>query len=122
MPLPIAILNELVSIKRRVSLGVDSLGNPIYGQPTQGQGWQTVYTNVPCKLAFNSKMIQFAPEGERVTPSGVMYFNNGFTILPEDRVLVSRTSGFIEYNVVSIVPGYIFGTVVDHFEAILQLP
>lgn len=119
MPLPIAILNESVTIKRRVSTGIDSLGNPIYGQPTNGAGWQVIYTNVPCKLAFNSKMIQFAPEGERVTPNGVMYLNSGYNILPEDRVL---TSGGIEYNVISVVPGYIFGKVIDHLECVLQLP
>ena len=116
--IPSAILNQIVTIKRRVSTGTDSLGNPIYGSPTLT--WSTIYTNMLVRLAFNSKLIQFAPEGERIQPSGVMYYNPGFTIKPEDRVLTNDTQ--IEYTVISVVSGNTFGTVVDHYEAILQLP
>lgn len=117
--LPSNILNSLVTIKRRVSTGTDSLGNPIYGNPTLGVGWSTIFNNVPVRLAFGSKPIQFSPEGERITPNGVMYYNGGYNIIPEDRVL---TANGIEYVVVSVVAGYVFGSVVDHYEAVLALP
>lgn len=117
--LPIALLNQTVSIKRRMSTGRDSLNNPTYGTPTNGAGWYTVYNNMPVRLAFSSKPLKFAMEGERVTPNGIMYYNMGFDIKPEDRIL---TADGIEYNVISVIPGTTFGTVIDHFEAILQLP
>ena len=117
--LPINILNEYVTIKRRVTTGTDSLGNPIYGTPTSGIGWSTIYTNVPVRLAFSAKPIEFAHEGERITPNGTMYLNSGYDLKPEDRVL---TSDSIEYTIISIVPGYTFSKVVDHYEVLLQLP
>lgn len=117
--LPIALLSQSVAIKRRASQGVDSLNNPTYGQPTSGLGWATIYNSVPVRLAFSSKAIRFVAEGERITPNGIMYYNPGFLLMPEDRVL---TTDGIEYNVVSIVEGRSTGTTVDHYEAILQLP
>ncbi len=119
MALPVNLLNTTVDVKRRTSTGRDSLNNPTYGAPTGGAGWNTVFQNIPVRLAFNTKAIQFAPEGERITPNGVMYYNAGPNIKPEDRVL---TETGIEYTVISVVPGYAFGKVVDHFEAVLQLP
>jgi hypothetical protein len=117
--LPNNLLNTTVDIKRRVSTGRDSLNNPVYGAPTSGAGWNTVFQAIPVRLAFSSKAVNFAMEGERVQPQGVMYYNTGPTIQVEDRVL---TDTGIEYTVTSIVPGYVFGNVVDHFEALLQLP
>lgn len=118
--LPLALLNENVTVVRRVSQGRDSLNNPIYGNPTDGTGWNVIYNCLEVRLAFSSKLIQFAPEGERVLPNGVMYFNPGYvTLLPEDRVI---TSNGIEYIVVSVVPGYIFSRAVDHYECVLALP
>lgn len=118
--IPINLLNQKVDIKRRTSTGQDSLGNPTYGAPTGGTGWNTVYKGVSVRFAFSSKPLVFAPEGERITPDGVMYYNIGVALLPEDRVLTNDTG--IEYNIISVVPGYTFGKAVDHFEAILQLP
>lgn len=120
--IPNLMLNRSVTIKRRQSTGIDSLGNPTYGEPTAGTGWFTVYNTMSVALAFSSKPIQFAPEGERVTPQGTMYSNTGYTILPEDRVLVTDIPVPIEYVVISVVPGYLIGTVVDHYEYLLQLP
>lgn len=117
--IPTAILNQTVSISRRISTGRDSLNNPIYGTPTSGVGWNTIYNNMPVRLAFNAKPVRFAPEGERILPTGIMYYNAGFDIKAEDRVL---TADGIEYNVISVIPGMTFGSVVDHYEAILQLP
>lgn len=116
--IPGSILSQTVSIKRRTSQGVDALNNPTYGQPTSGAGWNTVYNSVPVRLAFNSKAIRFVAEGERVTPNGVMYYNTGFIIKPEDRVL---TTDGIEYVVVSVVEGRM-GMSISHYEAILALP
>lgn len=117
--MPPALLNDKVTIKRRASTGTDSLGNPIYGAPTDGSGWSTVYKNVPVKLAFSSKVVRFAQEGERINPTGVMYYNKGYDLKAEDRVL---TADSIEYTVISIVPAKTFGAIIDHYEAILQLP
>ena len=116
--IPYALLPSSVSILRRTSVGTDPLNNPIYGAPTSGAGWSTIYTNMAVRLAFSSKAIRFVAEGERITPNGVMYYNNSYNINPEDRVL---TSDGIEYVVISVVAGQV-GTVVDHYEAILALP
>jgi len=117
--LPLNILNTTVDIRRRASTGRDALNNPVYGAPTDGAGWSVVYQNIAVRLAFSSKATNFANEGERITPTGVMYYNSGPDIKPEDRVI---TETGIEYNVISVVPGYAFGKVVDHYEAVLQLP
>lgn len=117
--LPGALLNQTVTIKRRLSTGRDSLGNPIYGAPTDGLGWSTIYTNIPIRLAFSTKQVRFAPEGERILPTGVMYYNPGPLLKAEDRVL---TDDGIEYNIISVQEGVGFGAVVTHYEAILQLP
>ena len=114
-----AIFNTTVTVKRRASTGTDSLNNPIYGAPTSGAGWSTVYSSVPARLAFSSKQIQFAMTGQRPSPSGVVYYGPSFTLLPEDRIL---TTDGIEYTVVSIVPGYMNNTYIDHYEAIVALP
>lgn len=112
------IFNQNVLVKRRVSTGRDSLNNPIYGTPTSGSGWSTAYASVPCRLAFSANRLLFAQTGERPTPAGVMYYPPGFIILAEDRVLADG----IEYVVTSIVAGLVNNTVVDHYEAILDLP
>lgn len=117
-----AIFNENVTVKRRIGIDVasrDSLNNPIYGVPTSGAGWSTVYTNMPCRLAFSSRALQFAMTAERVTPSGIMYYDVAYTLKHEDRIL---TSTGIEYIVTSIADGYIINTVLDHYEALLDLP
>lgn len=115
------LFNTTVTVKRRASTGRDSLNNPIYGAPTDGAGWSTVYTGVPARLAFSSKAIQFAMTGERPKPSGVVYYPPNFALQVEDRILTADSST-IEYTVVSIVPGYINNTTIDHYEAIVQLP
>lgn len=116
--LPSAILSSTVTIKRRTSTGRDSLNNPTYGAPTGGTGWNTVYNNVPVRLAYNTKLIAFSMLGERVIPNVIMYYNSGYTLQHEDRVL---TEDGVEYVVTSIVEGKI-GAIVNHFEAILSLP
>lgn len=113
------ILNSTVTIKRRASTGRDALNNPTYGAPTSGSGWSTVYTNMPVRLAFSTKIVNFAKEGERIQPQGVMYFGTNYTIQQEDRVLTSDNR---EYVVTGLATGYLIGTVVDHFEANLSLP
>ena len=117
--LPSGLLNENVIVKRRFSQGRDSLGNPIYGTPTQGDGWTNVYEDMPVRLAFTGKDVRFAPEGERILPTGIMYFNSQYELRMEDRVL---TPDGIEYNVIGITKAFLMAGVIDHYEAVLQLP
>jgi hypothetical protein len=117
--LPISILNTTVTIKRRESQGRDSLNNPDYGAPTSGAGWNVIYTAIPVRLAFSSKLIKFAAEGERVEPTGIVYLNAGYTICPEDHVV---TSSGDEYTVISIIEATAFGSVIDHLELVIELP
>lgn len=119
MALPIGILSQTVTVKRRVTQGRDSLNNPTYGAPTTGDGWNTVYENVPCRLAFTSKSIMFAHEGERLQPSGTMYYPSDYSLSAEDRII---TSDGIEYTVIAISTGRAMGGVISHYEAVLQLP
>ena len=115
-----AIYNLKVTVKRRTDISVasrDIFNDPIYGTPTVG--WNTVYTNMPARLAFSAKPLQFAPTAERVTPNGVMYIPNNYQIFHEDRVL---TPDGIEYVVVSVVAGYLNNTVLDHYELEVALP
>lgn len=117
--LPAILLTENVNIRRRRDVGRDSLNNPEYGAATDGAGWYTVLENFPVKLAFSMKGLKFAPEGERVIPTGIMYFNGPADIRQEDRILTSQN---IEYIVIGLSIAYLMGTVIDHYEAILQLP
>ena len=117
--MPPGLLFNRTDVYRRTSTGRDSLNNPIYGKPVTGAGWTKTYTAIPCRLAFSSKSIQFAKTGERPSPSGIVYVPAANIILPEDRFL---TSDGIQYTVTSVVPGYSFGGVVDHWECICDLP
>ena len=119
--IPTTLLNTTVTVKRRTSTGRDSLNNPIYGTPTSGAGYNNIiYQNIQVRLAFSSKSIRFSREGERITPTGIMYCNNQYDILPEDRVL---TSDGIEYVVTAATIAYgPVGSVVDHYEFVLSLP
>ena len=113
------LLNINVSIYRRASTGRDSLNNPTYGLPTSGAGWSLIYSNVPVRLSFSSKNLEFAQTGERPIPAGIAYINASYTVQAEDRVV---TSDSIEYTVTSVVPGYLVGTTIDHYECVLGLP
>lgn len=114
-----SLLNEKVDIYRRVATARDSLNNPVYGEPITGAGWNLVYLAMPCRLAFTDKRIEFAHGGERVKPYGTMYFSQQFSILQEDRVI---TPDNIQYVVTSIRVAYKTGSVIDHYEAIVELP
>ena len=63
-----SLLNEKVDVYRRVDAGRDSLNNPTYGLPTTGTGWNMIYNQMPVKLAFTDRRIEFANGGERVPP------------------------------------------------------
>lgn len=114
-----SLLNEKVDVYRRVAAGRDSLNNPIYGTPATGVGWNLVYLAMPSKLAFTDKRISFDRGGERVKPYGTMYFSADFEVLQEDRII---TTDNIQYVVSSIRVAYKTGTVIDHYEAIVELP
>jgi hypothetical protein len=117
-----SLLNISVTVKRRTAYGSvtrDALNNPVYGTPTSGAGWTTAYTAMPVRLAFSQKKVDYTLTGERVLPSGIMYYGKDFTILAEDRVI---TPDGIEYVVLGVVPGYVMGAVVDHYEAQIALP
>lgn len=115
----LAQLQDIITIKRRTSTGSDALNNPIYGAPTSGVGWATVYTNMKVKLAFHQKTTSYVSTGERVIPSGVMYYMPAYALKPQDRVI---TSDGIEYVVLGVVSARIVGPVIDHYEAELALP
>lgn len=114
-----SLLNESVDVYRRVSTGRDSLNNPIYGVPATGVGWNLVYLGMPCRLAFTDKRIEFAHGGERVKPYGTMYFSQAYALIQEDRII---TPDNIQYVVSSIRIAYKTGSIVDHYEAIVELP
>jgi hypothetical protein len=114
------LFNESVTIKRRLDVSIasrDSLNNPVYGAPTAS--WTTVYSNMPCKLAFSGTPIEFAPTGERVKPQGVLYYSKDYTLQHEDRIL---TPGGIEYVLTSIQTAYMTSQVISHMEGNLELP
>jgi hypothetical protein len=117
--IPIALLNKTITVIRRTSQGRDSLNNPNYGAPTEGAGWNVIYNAVPVRLAFSSKLIKFAAEGERVEPTGIVYLNTGYTICPEDHVV---TNSGDEYTVTSVIEATSFGSVIDHLELVISLP
>lgn len=75
---------------------------------------------MPARFAFNTRMIRFAKEGERIQPQGVMYFDQQYLLQFEDRVLVASTGA--EYVVTGIATGYMINAVIDHMEATLELP
>lgn len=115
----VSLFNENVDVYRRVSGGVDSLNNPVYGVPITGSGWNLVYPQMPCKLAFTDKRIEFAHGGERVLPYGTVYFSQAYLLMQEDRII---TTNNIQYVVTSIRVAYKTSTVIDHYEAIVELP
>lgn len=115
----LSLLNEKVDVYRRVSTGRDSLNNPVYGTPITGQGWNLVYAGMPSKLAFSDKRIEFARGGERVKPYGTLYFSTQYAIKQEDRII---TPDNIQYVVTSIRVAYKAARVIDHYEAIVELP
>jgi hypothetical protein len=117
------LLNSLVTVQRRVnsaSAPRDSFNNPVYGAPTAT--WPVVYTNMPCRLAFSGTPIEFSPTGERVKPSGVVYYPTNYTLFHEDRILVNFGYGPIEYIITSIQAAYQTSTVISHMEANVELP
>jgi len=115
-----SLLNETVDVYRRVSTGRDSLNNPTYGVPVTGAGWNLIYLAMPSKLAFTDKRIEFARGGERVKPYGTMYFSADFPLVrQEDRII---TPDNIQYVVSSIRVAYKTAKVIDHYEAIVELP
>ncbi len=113
-----SLLNEKVRVMRRVSTGIDSLGNPIYGDSVTGSGWNIVYPSMPCRLAFINNKIEFAMEAERVRPTGTLYYSQDYVLLAEDRVITAEN---IQYVVTSTAIGYKTGAIIDHFEAMLDL-
>lgn len=117
--IPLALLNEKITIKRRIDTGRDSLNNPTYGTPTSGSGWSTVYSNVSVRFAFSDKFIVFDSTGERIHPEGTMYFKKEFDIKHEDRAI---TSDGIEYVVTAVRIGRQTNGIVNHKEAKVSLP
>lgn len=113
-----SLLNESVVVYRRISTAVDALGNPVYGDPTTGTGWNLVYRTMPARLAFTDVQVEFAPEGERVLPHGTLYFGAAYTVLQEDRIITAQN---IQYVVTSVRIAYKTSTIIDHYEGILSL-
>lgn len=114
-----SLLNEKVDVYRRVAGSRDSLNNPVYGTPITGVGWNLIYRAMPSRLAFTDRRIEFASGGERVKPYGTMYFSEKYALRQEDRII---TRDNIQYIVSSIRIAYKSGAIVDHYEAICELP
>ncbi len=114
-----SLLNENVDVYRRVSGGRDSLNNPVYGDPITGSGWNQIYAAMQCRLAFTDKKVDFSRGGERVLPYGTVYYPATFCLLQEDRIITTEN---IQYVVTSIRIAYKMGKVIDHYEAIVELP
>lgn len=115
------VFNTTVQVKRRLTLAEasrDSLNNPIYGTPTVAP-WYQVYPSMPARIALSAKPIQFAQTAERIIPNGVVYAPANYTVYHEDRLI---TQYGVEYVVVSVVPGYVISTVIDHWEIQIALP
>ncbi len=114
------IYNTTVQIRRRVDTSVasrDALNNPVYGAPTSS--WTQVYDTMPCKFAFTSKQMTFVETGERIQPTGVMYFPADYSLFQNDRAI---TLDGIEYVITDIAPAYLYGSKISHFEANVKLP
>lgn len=112
--------NEYVDIYRRVDTddaSRDALGNPVYGKPTED--WNLVAEDVYCRLAFSSKTMVVIDTGERIQPSGKMYYGKQWNLFWNDRIL---TKDGREYYIDDVVPGYEFGQNLSHYEAVLKLP
>lgn len=114
-----SLLNQKVDVYRRVDGGRDALNNPTYGTPVTGSGWNLIYSQMPCKLAFLDKRIQFSRGGERVIPHGTMYYGKDFSVRQEDRIV---TEGNIQYVITSVSAADRTSRVIDHMEAICELP
>ncbi len=120
-----ALLNENVTVSRRASTGRDALGNPIYGTPTSGAGWTTVYASMPCRIALTDNQIKFDHVGERVLPFGTVYYGTAYALQVEDRIITQNsqvTANSAEYVVKSIRVAYSTSQVIDHYEAVIDLP
>jgi len=114
------IYNTSVIVKRRLDVSVasrDSFNNPVYGAPTSS--WNTVYSSVPCRLAFSADSIEFSPTGERIKPSGTLYFGTEYTLRQEDRII---TTNGIEYVVTSLQAAMATPFLQSHWEATVELP
>lgn len=114
-----SLLNEKVDVYRRVAGGRDALNNPVYGSSVTGPGWNLVYSQMPCRLAFTDKKIEFAHGGERVKPYGTLYFSQNYALKQEDRIV---TQDSVQYVITSIRIAYKTGSIIDHYEGICELP
>jgi hypothetical protein len=119
--MPPSLFNTTVNVYRRTQVGTDSLNNPIYGMPTSGIGWAEIYANMPVRLAFSSKQIQFARTGENPEPSGIVYYGSSYLLQVEDRILTSDAAP-IEYVVTSVEEAYNAAGQIDHWESVVSLP
>lgn len=124
---------DTIDIRRRTqwdssSLSRDSLNNPVYGEVNTD--YQLIYGNVKVRMQFSGKSMVFVATGELIKPSGVMYYPTSMTLLPQDRVITKSAPGYpdatfpsgIEYVVESFIPAFLINGVVDHYEAVINLP
>jgi hypothetical protein len=121
--------NTTVTVKRRANAtplsgasgaitvaSRDIFNNPVYGAPAT---WTAVYSAMPCRLAFKDRGVQFAPTGERIQPTGTLYYPAEYNLYQEDRIV---TADGIEYVLTGINDAYLTPTTLSHHEGELSLP
>ena len=127
MPLPTYLLTELVTVLRRTSYLVasrNSLNDPIYG--TTPTGWNTVYTNMQCRLSYGAKNVRYAPTGELIAPTAeLIWDSNVYTLQPQDHILVTTSPGWptgVEYVVSEVYTSFYEQGIPNHGFAKILLP
>lgn len=122
---------DVIDVRRRTqwdssSLSRDSLNMPVYGEVNTD--YQLVYENVNVRMQFSGKTMVFVATGELIKPSGVLYYPTTITLLPQDRIITKSAPGYpaattgIEYVIESFIPAFLINGVVDHGEAVINLP
>jgi len=100
--------NSTVTILRKVSSGVSSLGTPIYNQTT-------IASNLKCCIVEDSSVVEYSPTGQ-VTVSDFYFSYRGKLDLKSEDVIVDQLGE--KYTVIGKPYK---GVTIEHVEAFLKL-
>jgi hypothetical protein len=125
--LPPYLLTEQITVLRRTSYTVASrniLNDPIYGEtPT---GWNTIYTNMPCRLSYAAKNVRYTPTGELIIPTAELIYDTSlYTLASQDHILITTSPGWptgVEYVVSEVYSSFYEQGIVNHGFAKILLP
>jgi hypothetical protein len=127
MPLLPYLLTEVIQVQRRTSYTIasrDIFNDPIYGE-TPG-GWNTIYTNMQCRISYNSKDVRYAPTGELVVPTAeLIYDPANYTLQSQDHVIIVTSPGWpvgTEYVISECYSSYYEMGIVNHTLCKIKLP